>query len=763
MSARPEARLVLENPRLIPRIPGLLGTLALLVTFQAVSTAQEEGPGTQSRVQYNRYRATIDGLIEPRAIAIDEDGVIWITQKNGLDAFDRDGEPQESNDELTDAVGIDFASGVPILSRLTFGPQLDLGERTIASSLGIGPGELSRPGKVAAHGNRIAMADEGNRRVIVFDVRPESRPLDLGPELSERETLLRPVDVAFDEEGRLYVLDQDAGRIHRFSTEGLLEASFGATGAYPGLMSSPSGLACSEGRVFVADTWNHRVQVFDSAGKWQWEWGLHALRPREGEGHLHYPADIAISPDGSFAVVLEPFEGRAQIFDRKTDPAEIRRREEQALFGTGGVPHYGQAAAAMEQTLAIIEPETQSVLIFDTGTWDPILISKLGGYGTGPGQFVRPTGIAFHRESQRLFITDATTGRLQVFRVARDLEAELGFDPWLASLEKSLDLEALRESAPWVGAMWHVEPRAVAVGESGRTYVADAANGVIWILSPKLALIDYWPGFDRPRLVAVDEGAKRAYIGEEDRAAFLLVDLESDAIRDWPEPLGESELEQPSGIALTSDGRALVTDAALDQVLVYSPRGRLLSTWGGTGLGAGQFRRPQAIVSERAGRFTVIDWGNHRGQMLSEDGGFLRSFGPVAFVEPTWPEGRKPFPFPPPEDAIRTTTEDGRYEIAYRLASEEIPLNEDFQIEVWVFDSGIPGPALRSDRITLTVDGGMPEHQHGMNQVPEITARPDGSFLVEGMLFHMLGRWELTFDVTEGPRTSRSRIRVSLQ
>ena len=42
-------------------------------------------------------------------------------------------------------------------------------------------------------------------------------------------------------------------------------------------------------------------------------------------------------------------------------------------------------------------------------------------------------------------------------------------------------------------------------------------------------------------------------------------------------------------------------------------------------------------------------------------------------------------------------------------------------------------------------------------------ATGDGHFTVEGMLFHMVGRWELYLDVTRGPLTERAQFEVVLE
>jgi hypothetical protein len=48
------------------------------------------------------------------------------------------------------------------------------------------------------------------------------------------------------------------------------------------------------------------------------------------------------------------------------------------------------------------------------------------------------------------------------------------------------------------------------------------------------------------------------------------------------------------------------------------------------------------------------------------------------------------------------------------------------------------------------VDASMPEHRHGMNYKPTFTAVGEGRWRVEGMVWHMAGRWELRLDTQLG-------------
>jgi hypothetical protein len=56
----------------------------------------------------------------------------------------------------------------------------------------------------------------------------------------------------------------------------------------------------------------------------------------------------------------------------------------------------------------------------------------------------------------------------------------------------------------------------------------------------------------------------------------------------------------------------------------------------------------------------------------------------------------------------------------------------------------------------ITVDGGMPQHDHGLPTAPEVTQElGGGDYVVEGMRFHMTGWWEVKFAVeADGQRDS---------
>jgi streptogramin lyase len=99
----------------------------------------------------------------------------------------------------------------------------------------------------------------------------------------------RPTDVAVGPNGDIYVSDgYGNARVHRFSADGDLLQSWGEPGAAPGQFAVPHAIwAHSDGRVFVADRENNRIQIFTSSGEFLSAWT-----------GLHRPSDIYIDDDG---------------------------------------------------------------------------------------------------------------------------------------------------------------------------------------------------------------------------------------------------------------------------------------------------------------------------------------------------------------------------------------------------------------------------------------------------------------------------------
>jgi hypothetical protein len=94
------------------------------------------------------------------------------------------------------------------------------------------------------------------------------------------------------------------------------------------------------------------------------------------------------------------------------------------------------------------------------------------------------------------------------------------------------------------------------------------------------------------------------------------------------------------------------------------------------------------------------------------------------------------------------TSKDGLYRVSYKSQLDPIEINK---IMSWVLhvETADGRPV---EKAAITVDGGMPAHNHGLPTRPSVTKNMgDGNYLVEGMRFHMLGDWVINITIDASP------------
>lgn len=158
----------------------------------------------------------------------------------------------------------------------------------------------------------------------------------------------RPTHVALcPRSGNLYVSDgYGNSRVHKYDPRGRLLLSWGEPGTDPGCFNVPHNIATdADGRVYVADRENHRVQIFDGTGQYLGQWT-----------NLHRPC-------GLFA-------------DRRQ----------------GDVFYIGELGSDLPVNASVPNLGNRVSILSCKGE----LIGRIGDRfeGEGPGQFVAPHGVA---------------------------------------------------------------------------------------------------------------------------------------------------------------------------------------------------------------------------------------------------------------------------------------------------------------------------------------------------------------------------------
>ena len=91
-------------------------------------------------------------------------------------------------------------------------------------------------------------------------------------------------------------------------------------------------------------------------------------------------------------------------------------------------------------------------------------------------------------------------------------------------------------------------------------------------------------------------------------------------------------------------------------------------------------------------------------------------------------------------------TDQGAFQVRYTSELEPLAINE---LHSWTIHVERPdGQPVTG--ATVTIDGGMPAHNHGLPTTPQVTEVGGGDYRVDGVKFQMPGQWTMTVDVDAG-------------
>ena len=153
--------------------------------------------------------------------------------------------------------------------------------------------QLKGPTDVAVTPDRIFICDLKAHQVVVIDRSSAKELYRIGSPGSGNANLYHPscIEILND---KLYVTDTTNFRVQIFDLEGKSIGRFGSIGRVPGTFSRPKGLAVDNaGRIYVADAAFENIQVFDD----QHRLLLGFLQAGNRTGMINLPADITISYD----------------------------------------------------------------------------------------------------------------------------------------------------------------------------------------------------------------------------------------------------------------------------------------------------------------------------------------------------------------------------------------------------------------------------------------------------------------------------------
>uniref|UniRef100_A0A182YKS2 RING-type domain-containing protein n=1 Tax=Anopheles stephensi TaxID=30069 RepID=A0A182YKS2_ANOST len=180
----------------------------------------------------------------------------------------------------------------------------------------------------------------------------------------------------------------------------------GGRGSEPGSFTWPRGIAVGpDNSIVVADSSNHRVQVFDSNGIFVKEFGQYG----NGDGEFDCLAGVAVNRIGQF-IIADRYNHRIQVLD----PAGRFLRSFGSQGTTDGKFNYpwGITTDALG-FIYVCDKENHRIQVFQS---DGSFIGKFGTCGKEKGQLEHPHYIAVSN-TNRVIVSDSNNHRVQIFDV----------------------------------------------------------------------------------------------------------------------------------------------------------------------------------------------------------------------------------------------------------------------------------------------------------------------------------------------------------
>lgn len=317
--------------------------------------------------------------------------------------------------------GLNMAGGGPTLAEY----QLD------------GPDSIVR-----APDGSYFLLDSANSKVIKLDADGDYVSAFGGPG-SASGNLSTPSGIALeagDADPDIFV-SLASGVIKRFTSAGNYISQFGSSGAGNGQFDSPNGIGvdASCGDIYVVDTGNHRVQRFSSDGTWLENIGVGPTLVR-APGQLWYPRGVGFDNASGQVFVTDTANRRVQVFNW-TGNCSSRTHSYLTEFGSNGAsdPAYMEAPDGIyiDQTTTprrIYVTTTyvnHQVMLFTgdgssnppytfKGAWGPRDLFPPAEPGSAPGDLYAPTGLV--ASGGNAWVTEGSNNRLQLFSGISDAQ-----------------------------------------------------------------------------------------------------------------------------------------------------------------------------------------------------------------------------------------------------------------------------------------------------------------------------------------------------
>jgi hypothetical protein len=386
-----------------------------------------------------------------------------------------------------------------------------------------------------------------------------------------------PTHIAIDSQDQLYVADRENHRVQVYDVSNPLSptyiATIGVTGECSGAsdhLCGPHGVAVDANYIYIADSWNTRVQIFNRATR--------AYVSTIGDGSPNYDfnttTDVAVDATGNI-YVADPVNARVMQYNSN--------RIYSRVYGTKGVPYLTDGshfngphslARTPDNGFLIIENVGQRLIKLDSTGTPQWTIGTPGVGGDDNQHFGWPQDVTVDT-SGNIYVADNNNMRIQIYNSNGSYYASIG-----------------SPSSQGTGNYQFNYPHGVAVAADGKIYVADRYNHRVQV-------------FDSNRNYLATMG--ETGVANTDNAHF----------------------NQPMDVLVDSAGNIYVADSGNNRVQVFNSSRAYVRSIGEVGVSGdnfGQFRGGMWLTVDLNDHLFVSS-DNWTVQVFDSSGVFLTSIG----------------------------------------------------------------------------------------------------------------------------------------
>jgi DNA-binding beta-propeller fold protein YncE len=215
----------------------------------------------------------------------------------------------------------------------------------------------------------------------------------------------KPEGIAVDPEGNIFIADYNTGFIKKYDASHRWLLTFSEYGSEKGQNIKSEFMDIRDGKLYMPEAGNHRVDVFDLNGKFLFDFGGQGAEP----GKMNNPESAKFASNGTL-YVADLKNDRVQAFD-----ATGKFLSTWGKTGTGPGEFKAPAGIGIDKddNVYVTEIGNDRVQVFDkTGKF----ITMWGKKGSGNGEFGNLHGVMVDKATGLVYVADTANNRVQVFR-----------------------------------------------------------------------------------------------------------------------------------------------------------------------------------------------------------------------------------------------------------------------------------------------------------------------------------------------------------